>query len=233
MFVSSPSCEAPGEAGCDTSALKVTAHLLVAAMETCTGHAYTCSTLLSLAVICRMPHGLPLVLYLPRVESWAFSQVDADQAGEASAIAAAADRQMQQPADFMPFRYQTSLPYLPATMLLPFCCLFMLDLLFRAYRITLCATSHALSDILLLPAVFGSSSLLALFSGGPHLYPANLCVCLLRVPLCAAAFRTSLGGGEALHLRAPAQAWATATALLMARQAVTLQQQQELEALRR
>ena len=58
-------------------------------------------------VLCRAPHGLPLVLYLLRVESWALSRVhlEEDQAGEPSAPPpAAAERQMQQPAAAMPFR---------------------------------------------------------------------------------------------------------------------------------
>lgn len=77
-----------------------------------------CSTLLSFASTCRMPHGLPLVLYLPRVEAWAFSQVylEADQAAGPSPGAAAVEKQMQQPAAAIPFGCQASLHNISAVM---------------------------------------------------------------------------------------------------------------------
>ena len=80
-------------------------HLLIVAASGSDIHRTSFDNALTFALMCRVPQGLPLLLYLPRVEAWAYSQVhlEADQAEEE----AAAVRQMQQPAAAMPFRWSS------------------------------------------------------------------------------------------------------------------------------
>ena len=58
-----------------------------------------------LAIICRIPDGLPLVLYLPRVDSWAYGKVQLQEQGvECSPAHSAPEKQLQHPPASSPFR---------------------------------------------------------------------------------------------------------------------------------
>ena len=58
-----------------------------------------------LALICRLPDGLPLVLYLPRVDSWAYGKVQLQAQGvECSPADNAPEKQLQHPPAASPFR---------------------------------------------------------------------------------------------------------------------------------
>ena len=58
-----------------------------------------------LELVCRLPDGLPLVLYLPSVDSWAYGEVQWPAQGvECSPAENAPEKQMQHPPPASPFR---------------------------------------------------------------------------------------------------------------------------------